>query len=50
MGESLQVVDVGGDVAEHGEVVCVVDYTADVVHLVAVQYLLPLEGIVLYTV
>ena len=37
--------NIRGDVAEHGEVVRVVDDAADVVHLVAVQHLLTLTHI-----
>ena len=43
MGEALEVVNVGGDVAEHAEVVRVVHNAADVVHLVAVEHLLALD-------
>jgi hypothetical protein len=41
-------VNVGGDVAEHAEVVRVVHDTADVVHLVAVQHLLSLPFVSQY--
>ncbi len=40
--------NVGGDVAEHAEVVRVVHDTADVVHLVTVQHLLSLPFVSQY--